>query len=153
MITLLRHAESIGNVDGKIAEWNCGLTEIGIDQSNKLSGEYDLILMSPMKRCRETLGLSGIFCKNVEITTLCREIRTGFITELLEGEEIMIETKENLQDRLTKFLLLLKERSEKYNKILVISHCGFIRTMTGITLENAQTLNIVLDNSDVKIFL
>lgn len=54
-IRLIRHAETESNV-GKFKGKNSRLTENGINQSSRLTGEYDLVICSTLWRTREYTG-------------------------------------------------------------------------------------------------
>lgn len=126
MIVFIRHAESTFNQRGDKSR-NVPLTLNGIKQSEKLNGEYDLVICSTMRRARETLDSSKIKYGNLIFTTLCREILDGNPINLYNGEKEKIETEENINQRIHDFRQLLENYRKKYAKICVISHNSFLR--------------------------
>ena len=133
MISFMRHAMR-GNESRDV-----GLVSEGIAQASKLEGEYDTVIISPLRRCRETLDHSKIKYKTLVITPLCRELRNGNIIDYMENEEIVTETMPSFSERLLQFKELLKFYKDK--KILVISHCVFIAYFTG--------MNRILNNCEI----
>ena len=145
MITLIKHAPStfddsgVKNKDSPI---------IDNSMAKLLKGEYDLVISSTLKRCRQTLDESKIIYSHLIFTNLCREYRDGNPVNLFEGEsdDNLYETEENLLTRIHEFKKLLIELSKKYNKIAVISHGVFLYHLTnGTTLKNCEEFNYKLD--------
>ena len=58
-ITVMRHAQSTHNASGDNS-WNVGLTEEGRLQAREVSGEYDLVICSTLRRAQQTLEFSSI---------------------------------------------------------------------------------------------
>jgi broad specificity phosphatase PhoE len=147
-LTVLRHARSIFNETG-VSDKDCGLSEYGKKQASKLSGNYDVIVCSMMKRCRETLSESNIVYANIFYTPICREFKKD-ICDYVEGEdETVPETEEELQARVENFKDYL---SLIYfnRKILVISHGDFLNRLTGkaVNFENGQMVEVeILDEN------
>lgn len=67
-----RHGQSYANIGYDIL--NTPLSEEGRRQASLLTGEYDVVLVSPLRRCQETLALSGIKYKKKYTVDLLREI-------------------------------------------------------------------------------
>lgn len=145
----MRHAESLANI-GKCCGYNSELSELGIKQATNLYGEYDLVIMSPLKRCIQTLAYSKIKYNNVEINHLVREVMRRK-ESFLENEKIIYETDEDVSIRIKKFKKLLQNYS---GKILVVTHSHFIWHLTskmiddkmmGIDPSNATIIEYVDD--------
>ena len=88
-ISYLRHCESSFNVNPVNDDIDCSLTDWGIEQAKTIVNEmddksFDLIVCSPLKRCRETLFYSQIRSNQVEINELFREIRQGCRSDLFK---------------------------------------------------------------------
>ena len=144
-IYLLWHAQSTFN-KYKTDDIDCDLTEEGIKQAKKLEGYFDHVICSPLKRTMKTLNLSNIKYKSHEINDICREYKIDKC-DFMEGEDIVFETKKELEDRIEKFrsyLLSLKKKS-----ILVVTHSDFIFNFTkkivdgeefGVDAENAELI-------------
>ena len=74
-VDFLRHAESIFNRD-LTSEKDCALTDKGIQQASQVTGEYDIVICSIMKRACQTLENSQITYGRLLFTDLCREKKT-----------------------------------------------------------------------------
>lgn len=136
MTVFVRHAQSEFNAFGS-KERDCGITELGKEQAKLLKGSYDLVVISPLKRVYETLAYSNIQYKNLLVSHLCREHIDGEQCNLLHGETIKLETKEDLQRRAEKFKEFL--RTLEKGNVLVISHYCFLKELLGIGLRNCQS--------------
>ncbi len=124
-VSFLRHGQSIFNRD-RTSEKDCSLTEQGQKQAEQVTGDYDIIICSILKRTRETLQYSQLSSKKLYFTDLCREMKKD-ICDFLEGEDpTKLESLEELQKRITEFKQYLKEKVEPGQKVLVICHRDFI---------------------------
>ena len=127
-VSFLRHAQSVFNRD-HTSEKDCPLTEEGRNQAEHITGEYDIIICSILKRAKETLQYSQLTAKKLYFTELCREMKID-ICDFLEGEdETQIETEENIQQRIIEFKKYLKEKTSLTDRVLVICHRDFIHSM------------------------
>lgn len=70
-IVLLRHAQSEANIGQHIK--NAPLSRKGIEQAQQLHENFDLILISPLRRALQTLDYSSLKTTVTEICDLCRE--------------------------------------------------------------------------------
>jgi len=136
-IVLLRHAQSEANF-GKLSK-NSLLSPQGIFQAQQLSGEFDLILVSPLRRALQTLEYSSLKSTTKEICDLCRE-QYFHESDMLDHETyIHDEPSYFLEERVRKFHDLLEEKSKIYHHILIISHANFLARFTqGEQFENAK---------------
>lgn len=138
-VFFLRHAESIFNATGN-SEKNCSLTDKGKEQASKLKEHYDVVICSTMKRACETLDNSHITYGKLFFTDLCREKRVD-ICDFLECEdEKDLESNEELNLRIKKFLCFFKSQVSTVNRVLIISHRDFIYEITNkqFNLDNAE---------------
>lgn len=127
-ITFLRHAQSIFNRD-KTSEKDCDLTDVGIEQAKQLTGTYDIIVCSILKRAKQTLQYSELKSTKLYFTDLCREVRVD-ICDYLEGEdETQKETEEEVQQRIRDFKEFLLERWIPGQTVLVICHRDFMHAV------------------------
>ena len=144
-IDVVRHGQSRFN-STKNNELDSELTEYGKYQAKNLSGDYDLIICSSLKRCTETLKLSKIKYDKIIVTNICRSYRDDCINNLCdfkEGEKLENETKEQLLERIKVFKQLLQQEYSKYNSILIISHATYIGiAYDGLWLKNAQLVTL-----------
>jgi len=140
MITLVRHSQSTHNLYGDKTR-DCPLTEHGIKQASTIIGTYDLVICSTLKRARQTLAASQLIYKEVIFTDLCREIRDRNPINLLPEEEaskIDNETRLQITARIEEFRKFLKECSNKFEKIAVISHGVFLGHLSGHPSHNCE---------------
>jgi broad specificity phosphatase PhoE len=156
-IYFLRHGESLFNLDNKNDFIDCSLTFNGISQSkqidfNQYPKHYSLIICSPLSRCIQTFQHSNITYDQFEINDLFREIRSGCQSDLLnENENILIETDEQIQQRINQIHFYLSEKKQlNIQNILILTHADLIWNLTskningelfGIWLNNAQLIH------------
>jgi len=143
-IILIRHAESEFNRNG-IKEKNSKLTDYGRDSSEYLNFNVDLVVCSSMRRARETLDNSKIVYKDIIFTDMCREFLDGNPVNYYNGEEIEVETKEELSKRIRSFKNMLIELSKSCDTICVITHYSFLKEMSGFSFNNGHYLNYSID--------
>jgi broad specificity phosphatase PhoE len=136
-ITLIRHAQSESNVGPHVR--NSKLTDVGRQQASTLTGDYDLVICSPLKRCRETLDYSKITYKRILFTEHHREIMNDNIDNYIEGEEVKQETEEHFNFRTEFFKDYLKGKAMKYKRIVVIGHGYFLGVMIQNRFSNCQS--------------
>lgn len=142
-IYFLRHAVTKANEAYDAKEdyeiINTPLSEKGILESNKLSGHYDMVVASNLKRSYETLNHSQITYNNLIMTPLCREYMKNDVTSFLKKEiedNKPVETFDELLERCNKFKTLIEALQTKYDKILVISHGIFLYHLLHLNREN-----------------
>jgi broad specificity phosphatase PhoE len=121
-IWLIRHAQSTHNAYGVI-EYDVGITDHGKNQANAIVGHANLVIISNLKRTKETLENSKITYDNLIISTMCREHMNGCITNFIEGET-KTETWQELSERINKFKEFLIEQNKIHKDIYVITHWG-----------------------------
>jgi broad specificity phosphatase PhoE len=127
-VHFLRHAQSIFNAN-LTSDKDCDLTEKGIQQASDISGHYDIVICSTMKRACKTLDYSNLTYSRLIFTDLCREKKQDICDFLPYEDETKKETEEELQLRIRSFLYFLKSQVSKYQGILVVSHGDFIHTI------------------------
>ena len=127
-VTFLRHAESIFN-KYLISEKDCELTEEGKQQAKNISGHYDVVICSTMKRACQTLDHSNLHYGRLLFTDLCREKKVDICDFLPYEDETQKETDEQLEKRIKSFLYFLKSQVSPYQTVLVISHGDFMHTV------------------------
>lgn len=128
-VVLLRHAESIYNATGDITIMNCGLTENGRKQASQLSGNFDLVLISPLRRTLETLDYSNIIYKHIRHCDLLRE-RIAVNCDRLNNNETF-ESEYGFNNRMSTLHDMINYYKTKYNSIIIITHFAVIYTITG----------------------
>lgn len=85
---------------------DCGITKKGKKECKKISGNYDLIISSPMRRCLETLEFSNIEYnkKDLIICDLFREIQIeicDFYQTVIESNQFQKLKSQTLGDKKT----------------------------------------------------
>jgi len=151
-VYLLRHAESEYNIDSVNNDFiDCSLTMNGQQQAKALDlsqHSFDLILCSPLRRCRQTVDHSLLLQSSshtkLEICFLLRE-QVKAKCDFLEGEETEVlqeETEESVEKRvheLNEYLKTLKSTNiPNYKKVLLVSHADFLWNLTSYTVENEK---------------
>lgn len=129
-IIFIRHCESVHNyrirnnldVDDDSLR-DCGITEVGIQQAAKLNFHFDILFISPMKRCLETLANSNITADEIVVDDRLREY-PEHICDYRPGEPIVPEDMEHFKQRVAEVRDLLWKRDER--SIGVLSHGAFI---------------------------
>lgn len=139
-ITLTRHALSVFN-KYNTQDLDCVITNEGMSQCTSLSGDYDLVILSPLIRTRQTLEYSLIHPKLIVVSQLCREKRDS-PCDYLRGEDVVKETEDSVIKRVKDFKKELFEYSKKYKDILIISHGIFGWYLSGKCLRNCETMDI-----------
>ena len=127
-VDFLRHAESIFNRD-LTSEKDCSLTDKGFQQASEVTGEYDVVICSIMKRACQTLENSQVTYGRLLFTDLCREKKTTICDYLPHEDETIIDTDEQLEQQIKRFLYFLKSQCSPYQRILVVSHGDFIHAV------------------------
>jgi broad specificity phosphatase PhoE len=142
-VTCLRHATSIFNETG-VSDKDCGLSESGKAQARKLSGQYNVIICSMMKRCRETMYESAIFGDNVFNNWNCREWKKDICDFVGDEDESVAETEEELTARVNVFKEYVLNFANR-GSVLIISHGDFLQRFTGsaTSLKNAEMMEYV----------
>jgi broad specificity phosphatase PhoE len=136
-VYLLRHGESVHNAKGYSGK-DCPLTDRGINQAKFISGTFDIVICSSLKRARQTLENTKIKYTCLYISELCRELKKD-IADVKEDEpdDFKRETRSELSKRAIEFKNILKT-FPKDKKILVVSHGIFLAELIGFELKNCE---------------
>ena len=161
-ITFIRHAQSEFNAieENKINQTcddteqknliNCGITKTGMDQCSKLDLEFDLLILSPLKRCQQTLEYSNIKYNKLIIMDIFREYKTD-ICDFMKDEEIIYETEQDIINRvnISKDILkyIIKDNENHIKSIGIVSHFDFIWYFTSEEIDN-ERFGAGLNNAD-----
>lgn len=126
-ITIIRHAQS--NFNAGLCKTsdelrNCGLTELGKQQAMTLNQNFDILLVSKLKRAIETYKNSNITAEKIIFTDLVRKQKEDHTLNFLEGEEIIPETPDQVRQRAREAIAFIKTLNS--NNVGIISHGFFI---------------------------
>ena len=151
-ITLIRHAQTEFNVieESKHNDTerlsapnnfiNCGLTQTGMFQCNALKFHFDLLIVSPMKRCLQTLEHSKIRYSQLITLDIFREYKTDFC-DFMTDEETVNETEFEIINRTTASKEVLKyimNHNKELRSIGIITHHDFIWYFTSEIIQNER---------------
>lgn len=139
-ITLIRHGESAfksDELDSSLSR-NCALTDIGKIQASQLSHNFDVLIVSPLKRALQTYTHSTIKTRRITVNELCREHRNGDPVNHLENEVYIGESIEDVFTRGRRFLELVQ--SIESDNVGVIAHSMFIWCFLQVCGQPAKVL-------------
>lgn len=140
-IWFLRHGQSTAN-SGENDCVDSPLSAVGKEQANRVVGEFDLVIVSPLCRAQETLKHSCIKFEEIHIEPLCRE-RIFAERDLLPGESLVIESDECYSNRIRLFKEKVLEFAQTRKKILVVGHSYFFASWReGVGMCNAELRQI-----------
>jgi broad specificity phosphatase PhoE len=166
-LSFIRHAESVYNADSTSTERNCGLTIKGIKQAQDLQvGPFDWVIVSPMRRCRETFQHSAVVeqisVENVETLDVVREHKINacdFFPEedatILEDEEEVLARCDQLREHATELFQKFKDEKKEVH-VGIFTHSDFVWYFTsevheesgerfGVWLANAESHTVKFD--------
>jgi broad specificity phosphatase PhoE len=174
-IYFIRHAESHFNVwkkslpdDAKRyhplpGHRDCGITDHGKQQCVTLreqllavekSLHFDAIVVSPLRRTQETLEHLQLISDKHSVVknALCREFAIDEC-DFFEDEEIVMETREQLDQRIADFKIWLKREYQDCERVAVISHGDFIHALLANSAfeESSEESQHWLDNAEYVI--
>lgn len=122
-IYFTRHAESEGNCGANRVDSQ--LSHNGILQAGQLSGEFDCVIISPLRRTKETLHYSSIKYNKIYISDNFRERIFSDTSRLLFEHDITEETDKSFFHRVNLFHKELEEICKAHKKILLIGHAYY----------------------------
>lgn len=135
-VTCIRHGQP-----QECSEGDPCLSEIGISQASVLTGQFDLIVLSPLRRAIETYTRSNVSGSRIIVSDLAREQRDDKKYNQLRGEGAVSETVDDMYRRMSEFREFLKGQPE--NNICVFSSafaicylqqvCGYSSKPVGYT--------------------
>ena len=129
-IYFVRHGQSLANIGNCTVD--SPLSEVGLEQVQKNSGHFNLVLCSPLRRTKETLHHSNITYDSLIIEHKIREMIQDKTSALLL-EKYKPETLEHFWERANKFTQELEHHcvtlstnctDDSNPKILIVGH-GF----------------------------
>jgi broad specificity phosphatase PhoE len=130
-----RHAQSMQNIGHSIPD--SPLSDEGRQQAAKLTGKFDVVVCSVMRRCQETLHYSTITYDRLIIEPLFREEMGAGGNELLNEKQLPWEREpyEHMFIRAQQFTFMLEQvlksvsESESTTKrVLLVGHACFFNT-------------------------
>jgi broad specificity phosphatase PhoE len=138
----LRHCQSVFNATG-LQVPDIELSEAGKQHASTITGQFDIVICSPLKRARQTLELSRIVCGAVEHFEDAREIPDGNIINHYPSETPVPFTQEDVDRRLTN----LREKIKGYpssTRVLVVGHHTLFHKLLGMYFHNGQLSEVTL---------
>lgn len=120
-----RHAESFGNIGKSCVD--APLTDTGIEQAKNLNGHFDCVIVSPLRRTKETLHYSNITYDFLQINENFRE-RIFATHDCLLLESMKEENDDEFNNRTRVFHKELEMLCEKYENILLIGHAYYFNS-------------------------
>ncbi len=125
-VTIIRHAQSLFNSGQARSDdiKNCRLSEYGKATAQNIEHNFDILIISPLRRAIETYANSKIKTNDIIISHLFREHKSWKVNMLDNEDENITESNNELKERVKKSLDFLKEL--KGENIGVISHHDFI---------------------------
>lgn len=150
-ITFIRHAQSRFN-SGEVRDAgllrNCSLSAYGVQQCDTLEHEFDLLIISPLKRAIQTYANSRIKARHIIINPLFREHKSWEVN-LLDFEEPEYETDVCINKRMEAAMQFL--RDQPFANIGVISHHDFLHMLLrdhfgkNVYLANLECVECTVD--------
>ena len=135
-VHFLRHCLSEFN-HTKIDNIDCELVEEGKTHARSLVGNYDLVICSPLRRCKQTLEYSQIQYKKLITLEVIREHKIN-CCDFLEGEEVIYEDEESLLERIKEFKRVIEQLGEEHKNILVVTHSDFVFYLTSKLVDGER---------------
>lgn len=174
-LLLVRHGQSIGNVEGFIqgksdfklsVDGKLGVKKLLVENKEIFKG-YDSIVCSTLSRAKETAILIGDEThKNVTFDPLLEELSAGVLEGLKKDDvkkiypdyykvwcsrgDLDIIPKAEKGDELQARVLMYLEKylSDNYNEIIV-SHAGFLRSMINTIYNRERQTAVNLDHHNI----
>lgn len=112
-----RHAEQHRILDSP-------LSDNGIEQAKRLSGHFDCVIVSPLRRTKETLHYSQICWNHLQVNSNLRERIFG-PNDCFPLEKREPETDAEFFSRMHAFHQELETLCQTYKKILIVGHAYF----------------------------
>lgn len=160
-VILLRHGETIHNIQGKYSSDECPLSEEGVLQIERAADKIDKMIIdkiwvSPLYRTRETLEIINKYHKiPYEIRDEVSEIDAGLLKGktfnegmTLYPEEIEdylfdyvnnpLPKGESIQEAFERARRVVKELKKESGNILIITHGGFISLLLAYLLGDVK---------------
>lgn len=141
--TFIRHTQSLYNKD-HVSGRDPELSDKGREMATQLEGSYEYALISNMKRARETFECAyNLTASVVEISSLCRENVSDIESKhgpsnMMKGEENNSEDDIDFDFRMSLLRKFLLYRASQYDTIVIVTHQGVIKAMTGEKLKNGE---------------
>lgn len=139
-VDYIRHSESTFDARVKTdltQEQDAALTHAGIAQATTLSGNYDVVICSPLMCARQTLAFSNIVARKVEFTDMVREVLDGNVAHLLANEgKVLSEKPADVGRRMQRLRERIETLRGEGKSVLVISHHQFLLRLLNLSLPN-----------------
>eukprot|EP01065_Artemidia_motanka_P019425 TRINITY_DN23082_c0_g1_i1.p1 TRINITY_DN23082_c0_g1~~TRINITY_DN23082_c0_g1_i1.p1 ORF type:complete len:166 (+),score=52.58 TRINITY_DN23082_c0_g1_i1:56-499(+) len=139
-IHLVRHAESVTNATGEDVV-DAELSALGREQAARLGGEYDVALVSPLRRTKQTWELSGMSAREVRECIDCRECVIDDC-DRMEHEPLFVESEEVVAARVQRLLSILREAARDHPRVVVVTHSELMSELLGIGADEIENASV-----------
>ena len=151
-IQFLRHVQSAYNASrGSVDEYDDALSEHGKEQARGVLGDYDIVGISPLRRCRQTLENSRLTYKEIITVEEAREIKLHKC-DFKEGEELLMETTDEMYERMEILLRKLRELMTDDKRVLLLAHQNTVAHLTSLIQGRDMEKAIYLKNAQIVEF-
>jgi len=149
MIHILRHAQSTFNASkGAVDEYDAPITDLGRAQAETVCGHFDLVIISPMRRCHQTLDTSQITYDEKIVVEDAREMKSHFC-DFKEGEIVVRETPEEMFARGQRLKKELIAHANTGKKVLLVAHNKTVFYMTSSWVQNEAQNGVKPKNAEL----
>ncbi len=136
VVKLLRHAESKFNAGTNTDQLDVGITERGKQQAARVSGHYDLVVCSTLRRTKQTLEHSQItYNKLIFLHEAREQKKLIWKCNFLPGEEIYEETNTEMMHRMLTLKGILGDLCKSHEDVLMVCHGYVCKFITATNVE------------------
>ena len=128
----MRHAQNTNTTHGNVDACDVGLSELGQEQARGVKGDYDIVVMSPMLRCWQTLEHSQLSYKEIITMEEAREMKRHHFCDYKQGEEVFPETDDEMFARMEILWKKLREITVGDKRVLYLGHGKVVFYLTSL---------------------
>lgn len=139
VVYAIRVSETLFESEGKRSP-DIELSDRGKNATKYLSGEFDIVLCSPLRSAIQTLSLSHFGYYSRENMRELREIRDDNIVNFIGGETFTPESPQEITLRIAIIKKVLDVYKSK--KVLIVSHYSTLLALTGKNFQPGQMTEI-----------
>lgn len=108
------------------------LNKVGIAEAGLLDGYYDIVLISPLQRARDTLAYSGITYDKLMVIPEAREVMHN-VQDLMISDtypDNYTESYNETDERVTALFNTITNNYDPSLRMLLVSHCKVLCELT-----------------------